>query len=542
MGIETSARHGRRTAWMRRFVAETRANTMILTAFFIVPMMGLVGSGVDMARGYMAKTRLQQACDSAVLAGRRAMANGTYSATARAEASKMFSANYPAGYYGSSQVAFTSTADGANDVVGNATAQLPMAMMTLFGMDEFDLAVTCSARLEITNTDVMLVFDTTGSMDGTTTDGTVKIVALRDAAKAFFDAITATGSDGRIRIGMVPYSTTVNVGKILTDTSNGGNRAWISDTASMPSRAAWYDTYNRRWRYRYQNVTFPVLLSKNMSTPVTAPVGDGGGNVSEVWGGCIIERDTVDFGPTTTAPSGAYDMDVDLVPNANPQTQWSMMLPKLAFPRGGTGKPSNTAATGYVDAGDTNSYQEISDTGGDLGACPSESKRLREFTASDRSVFEGWVNGLTPAGFTYHDVGMAWGVRLISPTGLFASDNTSAPNGRPISRHIIFMTDGAMDNRMAALSHQNYEYTFKRVGGATETDLEARHDNRFQQLCNAAKSRNVTIWVVNLGIPNNASLTACASGDKVFSNYTAAQLRTTFEQIAQQISKLRLTE
>src|SRR3546814_4366782 len=69
---------------------------------------------------------------------------------------------------------------------------------------------------------------------------------------------------------------------------------------------------------------------------------------------------------------------------------------------------------------------------------------LTTMTADDRETFEDYVESLQPLGGTYHDVGMVWGARLLSPTGLFADENATAPNELPLSRLIVFMTDGAM--------------------------------------------------------------------------------------------------
>src|SRR3546814_2075218 len=64
----------------------------------------------------------------------------------------------------------------------------------------------------------------------------------------------------------------------------------------------------------------------------------------------------------------------------------------------------------------------------------------------DETAFDDYIDDLEAKGFTYHDVGMAWGARLISPNGLFASDNAKEEkNDRPISRQILFMTDGEMN-------------------------------------------------------------------------------------------------
>ena len=131
----------------RNLLRDQRGNAMMLTAAAIVPVIGIVGSGVDIGRAYMAQQRLQQACDAGVLAGRRAMAAGTYTDAAEAEADKMFNFNYPTNTYGSTNISFASQAQGKADVSGTASAVLPTAIMYIFGNPQFDLAVACTAKL-----------------------------------------------------------------------------------------------------------------------------------------------------------------------------------------------------------------------------------------------------------------------------------------------------------------------------------------------------------------------------------------------------------
>src|SRR3546814_11810056 len=91
-----------RGTWISRLCAgakalrrDQRGNAFMLTAAAIVPVIGIVGSAVDIGRAYMTQLRLQQACDSGVLAGRRAMGGATYTAAAQAEADKRFNFNFP---------------------------------------------------------------------------------------------------------------------------------------------------------------------------------------------------------------------------------------------------------------------------------------------------------------------------------------------------------------------------------------------------------------------------------------------------------------
>src|SRR3546814_7850552 len=64
--------------------------------------------------------------------------------------------------------------------------------------------------------------------------------------------------------------------------------------------------------------------------------GDNGNNATAAWGGCIMERQTTAFGPTETAPSTAYDMDIESPPTSDDATKWKLFLPAFAYDRGGT--------------------------------------------------------------------------------------------------------------------------------------------------------------------------------------------------------------
>lgn len=631
-----------------KLLRDQRGNAFMLTAAAIVPVIGIVGSAVDIGRAYMTQLRLQQACDSGVLAGRRAMASGTYTDAAKAEATKMFNFNFPEEKYGATGISFSSRAPNASDVEGSATAVLPAALMYIFGKDEFRLSAACTAKLEISNVDVMMVLDVTGSMasKAVSTDSETKIVALRAAAIDFFDTLTSADvGDGRLRFGVVPYSSSANVGGLLI----AKNPDWIADVVTLPSRfpvlrqeysdptyeasddytdsettysSSWtnngtvsadnsddcgeldppadttpspsddpdytkagvyegggkrvttyeteqeytFRTYRYTWsnkkcrkqykngyftrsyittatetvvdvfdgEYTYKNRDFPVATVKT-GDPLTTDTGDEGVTISTSWDGCIIERATTRFASNVTAPAEAYDMDIDMVPTNFGEdaddTKWKLFLPKVTY--------SRSSPTPYVSEENVKDFVE---KGGDSAACPVAAMNLTTMTSDDLDDFSDYIGTLQPKGFTYHDAGMAWGARLISPTGLFATENAPPINGRPVSRHIVFMTDGDMNTPRSNLSHQGQESAMNRIGATSDSNAIARHNNRFVQLCRAARQRNITVWVVSFGVGSNTNLNSCASSGQAFEADNAEQLNEQFQAIARQISKLRLSQ
>lgn len=634
--------------FIRQLHRNQSGNVMYLTAGLLMPIFAVIGAGVDLGQAYMAKTRLQQACDAGVLAGRRAMADGSYSSEAQTAADNMFQFNFPDDLYSSTGVDFTSSQRGASEVTATATATVNTMMMRMFGKEQIGITVNCTARLEVSNADIMFVLDTTGSMLETNAGDSVnKITALRTEVMNFFDTVTAAQSGTSIlRFGVVPYSSNVNVGSALIN----ANPDWVSDTTSEHSRTATWETtsssgpstvwteqsgfsfpsnssgetgvtiggknsstcpatthnpqyvdgsvisgpttsnsttgtnprttttttdttynstkYRWRWRnsacreqgatgvrrkrvtssiteqmtYHHMLRNFDVSAYKLASGTITDPLGTNGANVTASWNGCIIERDTSPFDDAVSPPSDAYDLDIDLVPNSE-ETRWHASIRDFAFPRASSPSSSQSSSPSTMDTTtDIPSYGSNSNVSNGWSACPSPVMKLTAMTSANRSTLQTYVNNLVATGGTYHDVGMVWGARLASPTGLFASENATASNGMAISRHIIFMTDGQMAPNPGIFGFQGEEYLDGRVGSTSTTELTARHNRRFLAACDAAKSHNITVWVVSFGETLNNNMRACASGDRAFQANNSSQLRQQFQAIASQITRLRLSE
>jgi hypothetical protein len=89
------------------------------------------------------------------------------------------------------------------------------------------------------NSDIMMVLDTTGSMSSLLSGSTqTRIQALRASMKNFYDTVETAlaGTNGRVRYGFVPYSSSVNVGQLLVDLDPN----YLVDSWTIQSRKAIY--------------------------------------------------------------------------------------------------------------------------------------------------------------------------------------------------------------------------------------------------------------------------------------------------------------
>ena len=211
-------------------------HTLGILAAALIPIAGLVGGGIDMSRAYMAKTQLQAACDAGALAGRRALAQtDEYGEDEKAKALRLFRANFDGDRFGVDQPTFNSAPNGEDDIEGDASIDMPTVVMNLFNINSIPIDVECMAELQVSNTDVMFVLDTTGSMAGD------RITGLRQAIRDFHSTLaTADLNDGtRVRYGFVPYVQSVNAGDLLAD----GHlpESYFSASTNYQTRVAVFD-------------------------------------------------------------------------------------------------------------------------------------------------------------------------------------------------------------------------------------------------------------------------------------------------------------
>lgn len=225
---------------LRAILRNRSGNILPLSAMAIFAVAALIGGAIDISRAWRSQTRLQAACDAAVLAGRKAVNTYGFDSKAKAQADSYFAANFDEDHYGARDTAFSaSSADKGGTIDGMATTFMPPLLMQLFGFGAMEITTDCTASMGVGNSDIMMVLDTTGSMSSLLSGSTqTRIQALRSSMKNFYDTVETalSGTNARVRYGFVPYSSSVNVGQLLIDLDPG----YIADTWTIQSRKPIY--------------------------------------------------------------------------------------------------------------------------------------------------------------------------------------------------------------------------------------------------------------------------------------------------------------
>lgn len=297
------------------------------------------------------------------------------------------------------------------------------------------------------------------------------------------------------------------------------------------------------WTYNQFTVDVSALkneVNDSWNNSLVLPIGTNGANTTIAWDGCILERPTQKNVTSwdTSATSPQKDMAIDLIPTtSDPTTQWGPRLKDVLYSRSSGGSWTLNPVTSTSDMSRPTS-------GATTTACPTESRLLEEWDPND---YKNYINSLTTDGYTFHDIGMLWGARLMSPTGIFADHNSILNDN--VQRHMIFMTDGNTDANRDALSAYNVPWYDRLQTDAssepTTSQLNTITNERTAALCTAIKNMNITLWVVSYGsgvdAATNTRLQSCASSGKFFQYDPAVSLTQQFKDIAGQISALRLT-
>jgi Flp pilus assembly protein TadG len=504
--------------FLSRLARDAAGNTLALAAAAMIPFTILVGSGVDLGVTYMARGKLQNACDAGVLAARQSMEGTEFDQAVEDEAQRFFDFNFPDGTAGAFDLEFevTQDEDDESQLLGAASASVPTSLMRIVGVTELDIAVACDAKRDMGHNDVVLVLDVTGSMLEAASNGggESRIARLRGGAAGIYRGLD--GDDGSIiRFGIVPYSHTVNVARQLKNKDIVRSQQYVQSASC---------------NWAGCTTTLKSVHINNSSWNMNP--GNTGGNTQAFrtsGQGCIEER------PSVGNAYSPFEIE-DYITREDVDTQAGNAgnEPELQFGR--YDPPSHTNSGSAVSDGVR--FWRIANTWVQVG-CPPEATLLQEY--ADEDAFQAAINAATatPTGGTYHDVGMLWGLRWISRTGYFSAENPTERDGIPVNQHIVFMTDGMLDTGETLYSAHGIERFQKRTQGFGSQD--DKHLARFESACDLAKSMGITIWVIALDVEDTGNVEPCATSDEHFYESDGSDLEEIFEEIGRGIGNLRLT-
>jgi hypothetical protein len=205
---------------------------MALFGIALLPTLAITGAMLDFGRMEIARSEARAALDSAVLSG----CNAYFASTSDRQTAidRMILANFDPARYGMATPQITTTiTQPQNSVLSpgqldmtirvRAESSVPSTLLGIAGIESLPVVVQSECTRTQGELEVLLVLDTTGSMGTNLTTGVRRIDALRTATVDFINILysqTPTGTtNSNLRVGIMPYSTTVRLRDPVTNAS-----------------------------------------------------------------------------------------------------------------------------------------------------------------------------------------------------------------------------------------------------------------------------------------------------------------------------------
>lgn len=473
---------------------------IVMFAILIPVIISAAGISLDMSRAYLVQQRLQGALDASALAG---AASASDEEVVEQQVRDFFAQNYPPNKIGIVTDGDLTIDVQENDVVVSARAIYPTSFMRMLGRTEIPVYASTTVNRQIMGLEVVMVVDVTGSMcipDCTNMD------ALMTAARNFTTILFNRAERPEdIKIGIVPYSTSVNVGPYLFGRNFDESINYPDPNdhmANLPYQVWWDNSRNRLTTSTTTRITYDGAAEEVIDNT----------SINEIypnWRGCVLED--------------RHGGDV-----ADHEGPWSAYYD--------TRRKSRTVqvCTRYHSNGSCRTWQNQTQYYFDPNEyCPRTP--ILPLTSDQDSIMDA-IDGFEAYGATLGNVGMVWGWRVLSHAPPFTE--AEPPEDRRWRKAIVMMTDG--DNNLSA--------TYTAYGLNSSHNLNTNSLNeRFLDVCQALKQEDVLVYTVTFtsAINNNtkAYYRNCATSTaQYFDAPTPAQLIAVFERISRELSTLHVKQ
>ena len=207
------------------FLKNDAGNFAVTLAVAIIPVILVAGVAVDYSRISQARGKMQNAADSAALAG--AIETTTNRADRKKAARKAFQSNFDDFSPDKLQVAVDD-----ESVTVTVIKDLKMSFMGLAGYSSVPVEVTSQASISGDKVEVALVLDVSGSMRAMMSSGRTRLEELKLAAGKLITEVKNVAGDNA-KFTIIPFTMNVNVGRTNTSWVWGYDKSYFDGTTWM---------------------------------------------------------------------------------------------------------------------------------------------------------------------------------------------------------------------------------------------------------------------------------------------------------------------
>lgn len=551
----------------RRFIRSEQGSLSVLTLYLLVCVMLVVGIAVDVVRFESKRARLQNTLDRAVLAAADMSQTLTPAQVVYSYMEKAGLAEYYA-------EPTSSTGFNAKIVSGTASGGLDTFFMNMMGINTLTTAAASTAEESISDIEISLVLDVSGSMLENATEtvtgtckkggryvsctykqntGKTKIEALKAAADEFVNTIFDSTSESRTTMSIVPYSGQVNVGPDLlahysVSAQHGLNHCVTFATTDFNSPLI--DRYTLLTRsdviapwYGAQMPPAAYYCNTHVENRVL-PLGSDKVAVANAIQGMIAAGNTsieigMKWGSTLLDP-GTQGVITDMI------AAGKLPVDMAGRPFSYTDADTMKIIVVMTDGINTDEYiMQPAYRSGPSGVWLYTSGGVKKF-----SVYDPEGSGISYDGDSLKNEPYRWlsqtsGTNRWSgaPEGGAAAVQLTYPelfNMMSVEYHAANIRKAVwnnIDSTKASNAYNAWRTPYTRLGPATKNE-------RLAAICNAVKGQGVIVFAIGFEVTDESAtiMRNCSSSPAHFYRVQGLEITTAFQSIANAIGKLRLTQ
>jgi uncharacterized protein YegL len=547
-----------------RFRRAESGNVAIFFAIAILPMLALVGAAIDYARVNNARTALQTALDTAALMVSKDASIGTLTddqVTQKAQAYFKALYNHPEAPVGPIDAKYTPNSGKGASIVLSGGGAMDTDFMRVAGYPTINFGSSSTTTWGNTRMRVAMALDNTGSMAQNN-----KMSNMQTAAKDMITTLSGYNkTDGDVYVSIIPFAKDVNVGM------SNVNAAWLNWTEWEAEPAfLTQNGYPNDWKYTGPGSDCPFNKNSHGFACTDRPATKSGAkNADEIpdsgtYAGLICP--SVDNGRKLSGKSGIYyngcytsvvdqTKQIDSGRNAScgstkgctcSGTGNNRVCTQTTYKHYWRYHPTNSAITAAAApahstwTGCVNDRDQSYDTLNTAWSAGTATPSTMYYAEQWRDCLPATVTGMSnkwsdlrtqiadmvPSGNTNQSIGFAWAWQTLNTSnGPFQAQGKD--KNYVYKDYLVLLSDG--------MNTQN-----------RWTQNSSDIDDRQAIQCKNIKDNGITVFTIQVNINNKDPLSTvlqnCASNGNFQMITTAGQTADAFQNILNQIAKLRISK
>jgi len=531
-----------------RLFGRAEDGTLVIFALMLFVLMTMMGGlAIDLMKYEQTRTTLQNTLDRSTLAAA--------SLTQKLDPKSVVN-DYVAKAGMSEFLTGVEIVEGLNfrQVIAKATADAEPYFLHMVGIEELNAKGVSGAEQRISNVEIVLVLDVSGSMQG------AKLTNLKAAASEFVQTLMANDLDDRFSVAIVPYNAQVNLGATLRSKYNATFVHGVTniDCLEVPSGAYSTIGMSRTLAMPMSAFADPISNTTRNTTYVAATSTHGSTGATMIANEAFCRNTVANIVRLPSNNVTVLRAQINaLVADGNTSIMLGMKWATALIEPGARGMFNELITQGAIPAKYSGRPFDWSDqeamkvivlmTDGEHVAHPLTNDPYKTGTAPIwRSTGDGnysilhttrpapnqhWVPHLG----TWQATAWNSGSGVVQQTW---QSVWSAQRQTWVAWQLYARALGTTD----ATRNTSYTNTMNlfRSNNASAGTMNAQ----LQQSCTLAKTNGVIVYGIAFEAPTNgaAQISACASSSSHYFNATGLQITTAFRAIASNISQLRLTQ